>query len=249
MIWRLDRAIHKPVRVEDQCRKPFYNSKADPKKAEGLFQSYEGLYGKLVTKIWAGEEAGSAHSYFGLIAFMVSLHFRNAAYENRTKEERITVYLNQEGEFLLQSLGVIVDPQEPSQEHLDMFMQHWRVRVMNAREPHLLTSDNPSHIFAQDGIPRLITLPVTPQCCAVAFDLRSFPNVWSQNLSMSDIGRLNRLQMRSCVDALFSSSALDPQDAATVRNEWKHQPPPPGFIGEEEWRPNYRAIEPFEFLG
>lgn len=247
-IWRLDRNICQLVTVEDQCRERFYNSEAEPAKAEKLFQNYENLYAQLACKIWAGEEAGSAHNYFGLIAFMLSLHFRNPSYKNLTKDERIVVYVNLEGEFLLQILGVVVDPNHPSREHLEMFTKCWGVRLMRAIEDFLVTSDNPAQIFHQEGIPRLITLPITPQCCAVAFDRRAFASVWSQELSKQDIERLNRLQVHSCVNALFSAAQQTTEDVQMVRGVWTKRNPPPGFVSDEDWRSNYRGIEPFEFL-
>ncbi len=247
-IWRFSSRLNKRVVVEDQCRERFFNSQSDPDRAEAVFQKYEDLYGRLAQRIWRGGQAGSERNYFGLVAFMVSLHFRNPAYANRTKDERIAVYVDLEGEFLLQSLGVRVDPAAPSREHLKLFTSAWAVRLMSAAEASLLTCDNPSQIFHVDGIPRLITMPVTPRCCAVAFDKRSFPSIYSQSLTMADIDRLNRLQICSCMEAIFSAEQATAADEAKIRILWGKRQPPPGFVDDREWRSNYRGLEPFDFL-
>jgi len=247
-IWRFSERLNKTVVVEDQCHERFYNSKSDPNGAEEIFQNYEGLYGQLAGQIWRGEPAGSARNYFGLVAFMVSLHFRNPAYANLTKDERITVYIDLEGEFLFQSLGVKVEAAAPSREHLELFTSTWKIRLMTADQANLLTCDNPSQIFHREGIPCLITMPVTPFCCAVAFDNRCFPAAYSQSLSGNDIDRLNRLQICSCQKALFSHQQLTADEDAKIRILWANRQPPPGFVNDEEWRPNYRGIEPFDFL-
>ncbi|SRR5579862_163483 len=248
-LYRLDRNFSGSVTVEDQCREDFYNSAASPVAAEALHQKYEDIYGKLATRIWAGENAGSEYNYFGLIITMLNLHFRNPAYENRTGDERISVYTNLEAEFLEQSLGVRPDPVSPSLEHLALFKKCWGVSLMKTVEPSLLTSDNPAHIFGEDNVPRLITLPITPQVCAVAFDRRKFPKVWSQDLSALDVGRLNSLQAHCCISAVFAAEEISPEDAVKIRDIWvKRREAPPGFIDALEWRPNYRGLEPFEFL-
>jgi len=248
MVWRLSSRINQDVVVEDQCYERFYNSESDPARAEAVFQNYEGLYGQLAQRIWRHEEAESQRNYFGLVAFMISLHFRNPAYANRTKDERIAVYVDLEGEFLVQSLGVRVNSLSPSLEHLQLFTDAWDVRLMTAEEAPLLTSDNPSMVFHQDELPRLIILPVTPGCIAVAFDKRCFPSIHSQSLTRADIERMNRLQIHSCVKAVFSSEQIKPDDEAEIRKCWTTRTPPPGFVDFENWGANYRGMEPFDFL-
>jgi hypothetical protein len=78
-----------------------------------------------------------------------------------------------------------------------------------------------------------VLLPVTPFCCAVAWDSR-FIRAICGDLQKEDQIRLNVNQLQHCTNFIYESSEPDPAELAVAQGTWKLREPPAGQVS-----PNY----------
>lgn len=240
-IWRLSGIDHQCVPVDSQCHERFFYSATDAAGAEQLFQTFEETYGGLVGRIWGESESRGDRDYFGLILMILSLHIRNPAYENRQRgTSRIEAYKLLEQQVVHHVL-MRGSPDVPTDQELLALLKHrWRVRLL-ATPPssNLITSDNPSvwYTATDSGDPHFMILPVTPLCCAVAFD-RGMIDVRGSLLTEQDVETLNKTQAKSMLNALYGHTPFAHEDLRAAPEYWQTHVPPAGFIDETFWDMN-----------
>lgn len=247
-IWRLDRSIHKEVPVETQCHERFFYSATEPVAAEVFFGESEELFGQIAQRVWQGLENRGFRDYFGLLIFMISLHLRNPAYRFDLAMSRLEGYKLLEQHvvhhvFLRGSAAALTDS-----ELLDLLKQNWRVRLLTFPESNLhqlVVSDNPSVWFSTNdsGDVHYIILPVTPHCCAIAFDC-STVEVECRPLRQSEVEVLNLIQAKSMINALYGPQPFSPQDQKEMPEFLGKRQPPSGWINAEEWKLNVLPHRP-----
>lgn len=242
MIWRLDQRIHKPVPTETQCHKRFFYSATDADEAEKFFQESEGFFGQVAKRLWQRLPCRGKRDYFGLIIFMISVHIRNPAYRVDLPLSRIGAYRLLEQQVVHHVLlrGRAAVPTDD--ELLAVLESNWVVLILTVPESDktlLVTSDNPSLWFTKDdsGDVHYLLLPVTPRCCAIAFD-RTKIDVERTSLNESEVETLNRFQCVSMLEAVYGSSAFSPEDEQAAPELWKRRTAPSGFINETDWQMN-----------
>ena len=231
-VWRLDDKLSKPVPVETQCVPKYFYSKLDPQGAEETFHEMESAYGVIAKKIWS-RTYPSKRDYFGLILMMLDLHCRNVVYENLTAKENLHAYkvrMHCMRTLMGDANAPLSDPQ---------FFERWKVTLCKTEDPSgLVTSDNPALFFTLDEISlHLVTMPVTPSCCAVAYDSR-FIKATDNHLSDEDGSLLNLYQVQNCFECLFTVSELNSEQQAFVRQQWSNRKTPLGCVDEKAWTPN-----------
>jgi hypothetical protein len=104
---------------------------------------------------------------------IISLHLRSPAYEVGQQRSRIEAYklLEQQAVHHVLVPG-FQDPVTP-ERLLAILKSRWRVRLLSCPlNSVLITSDNPSVWFTVNNSrdPHFMVLPVTPECCAIAYD-------------------------------------------------------------------------------
>ena len=236
-IWRFDEHEYVTKPVSLQCAADNFYSSTNRKGAEEMFHQLEDAYGRVIQKIKPGKIL-TQKNYFGLILFMLQLHCRNIVYDNRTAKERAHA-CNVCEELLLKLMG---DTNEPLS--YETFLNRWQVCLLQTKDDHeLITSDNPVTVFSSDetGQPHLVTMPVTPFCCAVAFDIRIF-RVTSCYLDVRDEAILNYYQVKQCHECLFTLTELSLEHQRNFRQQMKEIKKPCGYVSEtgweNEWKPN-----------
>ena len=93
-------------------------------------------------------------------------------------------------------------------------------------------------------------MPVTPLCCAVAFDDRFIEGI-GDCLSTEDGSLLNHYQVVHSYECLFAPTELVPEQRTFVRQQWKERTTDFGYIDYTVWVPNLIALppgDPFTFL-
>lgn len=244
-IWRLGGKGSQEVSVESQCHERFFYSASAPAEAEQFFQSFEGPYGELAQTIWRKEQNKNLKEYFGLILFMVSLHLRNPAYEIRQRNiARIDIYKLLEQQFvhhvLLRGSGKV-----PTNDELfDILKEKWRVKLFSTTTGALVTSDNPVLWYSMDesGDVHWILLPVTPYCCAIAFDHTTVA-VNGFELTASDEENVNREQTSSMIKALYAHEPFCPDVVSAAPEFWSRHQSPKGWIDADTWQMNVRRYK------
>ena len=245
LVWRFDEERNKPVPVETQCAPKHFYSKLDPKGAEETFHQMETAYGKIAQKIWFQTDP-SNRDYFGLILMMLDLHCRNVVYENLTTKENVHAYrvrMHCMRDLMGDANAPLSDPQ---------FFDHWKVRLLKTDDPSgLVTSDNPALYFTLDEIKlHLVVMPVTPSCCAVAYDSR-FIKATGNHLNVEDGSLLNLHQVEHCCKCLFTASELSSEQQAFIRRHWNDRTESIGCVDEQAWTPNlllFPDANKFSFL-
>ena len=239
-IWRLGHNSHEAVSVESQCHERFFYSASDPSSAEKLFQSSEKTYASLARLVWKWRQNRTDKEYFALILMIISLHLRSASYEVRQKRARIETYKLLEQQAIHHVLVPGSQNAITPEELFAILKSRWRGRLLSCPLDYtLITSDNPSVWFTvnNSGDRHFMILPVTPECCAIAYD-RSMLVVNGSVLSNTDVEVLNRTQVKSMLKALYSSIAFPEQYRSSVAKIWKTHTPPSGFIDETTWSMN-----------
>jgi Protein of unknown function (DUF4238) len=239
-IWRLNENAHKAVPVESQCHDRFFYSASDSLAAEKIFQAFEDMYARLVELIWKGRQNRTDKEYFGLILMIISLHLRNPAYEVRQHVARIDAYKLLEQQVVYHVLLPGSEEALKPEQLLAVVKRRWRVRLLSRLlGPTLVTSDNPSvwYTVNDSGDPHFMVLPVTPECCAIAFN-RDAITVEGSVLTKTDVEVLNQTQAKSMLKALYSSVAFCEQDQSAATGMWKARTPPTGFIDGTIWSMN-----------
>ena len=243
MIWRLDEQCHKRVPVKSQCAENYFYSASNAQTTEKMFQKLEWVYARIARKIWIHEEPAE-NDYFGLILMMLDLHCRNRCYANETGEANIHAY-HVRIHCLRNELLVGKGSQNVSDtELLSHLRATWQVRLLEpASGNELATCDNPSTWFTLDetsGL-HLIVMPVTPRCCAAAFDTR-YCHVTGGRLVSEDEALLNRCQVLVCGECLFTSRELSIEEQASVRRTWKEREKPSGEVDRKQWTVNLQRL-------
>jgi hypothetical protein len=129
----------------------------------------------------------------------------------------------------------------------------WRVRLFEpAAGNELATCDNPSIWRSLDDTLdlHLIVMPVTPHCCAVAFDSR-YCQVRGGRLASEDESLLNDFQISVCNQSLFTSRELSIEEQEAVRRKWKQREKLSGDVDREKWTVNIQRLHDdhsFKFL-
>jgi len=252
MIWRLDEQRHMRVTVRSQCAENNFYSSSDAKATEEMFQKFEGIYGRIAQKIWAREEPAK-RDYFGLILMMFDLHCRNRCYANETGEENIHAYRVRIHCLRNQLLMGKSSENVTDAELLTHLRATWKVRLLEPTSGNeLATCDNPSIWFTLDDTSdlHLIVMPITPYCCAAAFDTR-YCHVTGGRLVSEDEVLLNRYQVLVCGECLFTSSELSMEEQASVRRTWKEREKPSGTVDRKQWTVNLQRLSDcnsFRFL-
>jgi len=248
-IWRHDKERSVPVAVESQCAQEYFYSSRDPKGIEDMFRKQgENAYGQIAKKIWQREHSKNG-DYFGLISLIFDLHCRNIAYENRTRQEHRHAYevlIECLRDWILRRCPASIDPDQQFVEHIRAV---WRVRLsVTAGNGELSTSDNPALLFTlnETNDLHLAIMPVTPFCCAVAFDSR-FSKMIEGHLSVVDQSRLNRYQLSHCCDCVFTSNELSAEQQKFIREQWKKRERHSGYVDERECKINLLRLADGEF--
>ena len=237
-VWRFDEQGSALKSVKSQCAEFDFYSSTDREGTEKMFQQMEDAYGKVVQNIKSGKAPKDTKNYFGLILFMLQMHCRNIVYDNRTGKERVHAS-NVCEQLLLKLMG---DANQPLS--YETFLKRWQVRLLLTKDEHeLITSDNPVTIFSSDetGQVHLVTMLVTPFCCAVAFDVRIF-RVSGSHLNAQDEAILNYYQVKQCHECLFTLTELSFAHQQSFRQQLKEREKRCGYISENvlesEWKPN-----------
>jgi hypothetical protein len=237
-IWRLDANRSTPVTIESQCGPKYFYSKLNPNGAEKTFHEIEAAYGRIAQKIWL-RKPPSRRDCVGLILMMLDVHCRNIAYQNLTAGENLHAY-----KVRMHSMRDLMgDAGKPLSDH--EFLNRWKVRLFeNADHPNgLVASDNPVLFFTLDETDQLhmAIMPVTPLCCAVAFDARSIQAI-GDRLSVEDGSVLNHYEVVHSYECLFAPTELAPEQRAFVRKQWKARTNDFGYVDEKVWVPRLNFV-------
>ena len=103
----------------------------------------------------------------------------------------------------------------------------------------LITSDNPALWYSinESGNVHFMILPITPECCAIAYD-EAAVSVHGYQLSKKDVTVLNLAQSKSMLTALYSCAAFPEGDRTAAPDFWKRHQAPKGFIDDMDWQMN-----------
>jgi len=251
-VWRLDPTICVEVPVDSQCSDNYFYTKADSALAEEQFHELEQQYGLIARKIRQGQTRTPEEDY-RLILMMFDIHLRNRMYTNQTGNENFEAYKIRWSAFRSEILlpGAVSNPTDA--EVLDHLKNSWRVQLLQVNEQfELATSDNPSLWFSIDNSSSLhfVVLPITPACCAVAFDVRCI-RVHENKLSCRDTFNLNRHQICHSQGALYSSKKPTPEEKEMIIGEWHKREKPGGSTTDKKWTVNllrWRGRDHLSFL-
>jgi len=173
---------------------------------------------------------------------MISVHIRNPAYRIDLPLSRIGAYKLLEQQVVHHVLLRGSSSAPSDDELLAILESNWAVLILTVpdQEEHILvTSDNPSLWFTLDdsGDVHYLLLPMTPRCCAIAFD-RTKVDIHRTILNTAEVEALNKFQCISMLGALYGSTAFSCEDEKTAPDLWKLRKLPSGFLGESDWQMN-----------
>ena len=228
-LWRFDgqEIVHKSV--VSQCAEDYFYSSSDPK----FFQIMEDTYGTILDKRIKRGKTLTAKNRLGLILMMFDLHCRNPAYTNLTGKKNVDSY-----NALIHCLHILLGESGTplSSEQLFQHLRNtWRVRLLETScEPGLITSDNPALWFTFDETEdrkrlHFMLLPITPRCCAVAWDMR-FVRVNGCGLTRDDQTGISFGQIQHCTRFVYCSSKPSLDELPEARLRWKERERPEGQV-------------------
>jgi len=232
LVWRLNGDQSELVPVQSECAADWHNTVEDAAKVERMFGVLENNYSRIANRIWSNNGL-SEKQKLRLLVMMFELHCRNPAYENLMGKANIQAY-----EALTHCLRILIGGNGASisdTQHRKQLQAAWRVGLLHTScEPGLITSDNPALWFTFDDAQdtqrlHFMLLPVTPFCCAVAWDNR-LVRVTRGDLREKDQIRLNHNQLQHCTNFIYGSSEPSPDEVAFCRNEWARREPPVGEV-------------------
>ncbi len=215
--------------VKSQCAEEYFYSSSDP----AFFQTMEDTYGRILDKRIQRGKTLTAKDRLGLILMMFDLHCRNRAYTNLTGEKNVDSY-----NALIHCLHILLGENGAplsSEQLLQHLRNTWRVRLLETScEPGLITSDNPALWFTFDETEdkqrlHFMLLPITPRCCAVAWDMR-FVRVNGSDLTKDDQTRLSFGQIQHCTRFVYCSSKPSLDELPDARIAWKERERPAGQV-------------------
>jgi hypothetical protein len=252
LIWRVNDHQSDPVPVESECADDWHYTVEDAAERERMFGVFENKYKHILDRIWSNKGFKKKQK-LPLLLMMIGLHCRNPAYVNLTGKANIHAYdvLVHCIRKLIGGNAAISDSQ--LRNHLKTT---WEVELLHAScEPRLITSDNPALWFTFDDTPgtaqlHLMILPVTPSCCAVAWDTR-FARVTCGDLQGIDKIRLNHDQLQHCTNFIYGPSEPSPEELTFCRNEWNEREQPSGEVSSQYCEFNFLQLEhgtSFNFL-
>ena len=249
-IWRLGEPSNTRTKTERQCVESHFYSKLHAKHAEDLFHHYEEIYAHIKGLLRDQVAPKTLGEYFGLMFSIISLHLRNPSYQNRTHAETIEAYLNLEPQFLHRLLRFEEGATMTHDSMVEKLKERWRVSVVRTEsDVTLVTSDNPAHVYVlrRNEPPVMMTLPITPTTCAVAFDEKSLHV--RHIISASDAGYLNASQAFYCQKAVYSHEETQGDIRAFLVKYMSKRQQASGFIARNGWAPNTLKLgTQFEFV-
>jgi hypothetical protein len=249
-IWRVSHPFIGRVKTVKACWEPFFNSKANPEQAEGMFGHYEGKYADFAKRVSARQPPNDWPTHFAPLIQMISLHLRNPAYANRTGEERARIYPNMEVEFWTTVIPPDSDPERLLETALLTLMDAWDVCVLETSEGSFVTSDNPVRLYAacDDTPPTILMMPVNPSAYAVAFR-KSHWMLSNPTIGRLDYLRLNTHAVRYCQQSVYCNVEPEADEKVVFLEELKKRHASPGFFGDEIWCINrIPLVQRFDFL-
>jgi len=209
-----------------------------------VFNNMENDYPLIVEKMMNGEVLSEEESY-KFIIIMCDLNIRNAAYENQTDKENKEVYTAIARAFAENVFGQAEGGRTDSQGMLHCIAAHWRLQLFCSESSEkFITSDNPSRVFdnPKTGRPVMIYLPIHPDYAAVAYDKRHLAVV-GNDISNDALGELNGLQVKHCVQHVFSDHDIltgDDQESAERLKILLTRERPKRYVTKEgAWKPDF----------
>lgn len=220
-------------RVKSECGEDWHYTLDHARERENMFGVLENRYGLILSRLLSNKPLSDKMKR-ELILMMFELHCRNPAYRNLTGKPNIFTY-----DTLVHCLRILLsNNDEPiSREQLqDLLQTVWHVNLLRTScEPGLITSDNPSLWFTLDVDSRekkrlhFTLLPVTPSCCAIAWDSRSC-QVTRSDLNKDDQKYLNLYQLGHCTNFIYGPVASSPAELELERLSWNRRKPPSGKV-------------------
>jgi hypothetical protein len=251
-IWRTGMNGQTRGPVDSFCSADYFYSKEDAERVEREFGQMEAFYGGLGGKFWRSENPRNERDYLGLAIMMFDLHLRSAAYA-RQPRDNYKDYLVRTSGFRNQLLFGQRDKSSTDGEVVDHFRENWSIRILEAGPGRsFLPSDNPSLLFhacSSDTV-QLVLMPLTPRYYAVAFDHRAFGFV-SIAATRDDETKLNQLQVKHCIDCIFSAEQLSDEQIQGVQKLLGTRQPRPVCELDDAWIANTHRIpagEDFNFI-
>ena len=253
LIWRLNADQSELVSVESECAGDWHYTVDDAAKGERMFGVLENKYSHIADRIWSNKGL-SEKQKLPLLLMMFELHCRNPAYKNLTGKARIQAY-----EALINCLRILIGGSDASISNAQLRRQLqkvWEVALLDTScEPGLITSDNPALWFTFDDTQDsqqlgFMLLPITPLCCAVAWDNR-LVRVTSSYLREEDQIRLNRNQLQHCTNFFYGPSQPSADEEAFCRGKWNMREPPAGEVTSNYCEINFLKLKDgtgFSFL-
>lgn len=252
LVWRVSETHAGQVPVGSQCQEDYFYSKDRARLCESYFDQIETIYGALLARLARGEKLVSS-DLFRFFLCAVDFYARGTKFRANSEREEFELYLHRTEIFkrklISQSLSGASDA-----DRRDFVLAQWDFGVVRfPPEAALLTSDSPSiwlsSSVAQEELHGVV-MPMTPQACFVGARRDTYRITESTILS-DDSAVMNHNQIENCVDAVFCSENLSPDDVATVRKRLARRsvitPNPQGWTLElidYDLNPNLSFLQP-----
>ena len=223
-----------PVTVESQCVETHFYSKARAKEVEEDFQRFENMYAPLVRELQTGKL--SQESNFDAFRFMLHLHARNKAYENRTDAERAEQYRKIRDTLMGLAVG---SEQESVDAAAAILRKRWRVLTVRwpNEEVSFITSDHPVLIWAADSGPMLLFMPVLPSIGIFCYRPEQVAVVGS--MTPDDVTALNLYQCGQSLQAVYSRDAATDDEREMLAAYMQARRPERGYAAETAFSAEY----------
>lgn len=130
-VWKFDGEAHDHVRLENECSSFYFYTKANAKESEAGFQILEDDF---IAFLQNGVKAEKLNrkEHFSLIFLMFVIHFRTAAYLNKTGMERIDAFNRTISTFLTSEIVGLEERDATLEEILQAFTRDWRLLLIKA---------------------------------------------------------------------------------------------------------------------
>lgn len=241
-VWRFDGRTQRLVRVVSQCSEDYLYSMEKAAQTEKMFQRGEDAYCQCVDKLKTRQPL-SGKDFGDLVLMMFDFHLCNAAHKNLTGKEGIDAYRLRNRIFVGKILLGREDGQITTADIADHMEKNWSVQIVSAMPNSMfITSDHPS-VWTLVNTPsvepkpdlHLVTLPLTPNCTAVAFDRRVLQIVSGQATS-DDEGTLNIGQIENAERCVYASNPLTDAQMAVVQSHFARKTNSPSEVRETTWK-------------
>jgi Protein of unknown function (DUF4238) len=244
-VYRLgDNGNFSKVKVESQGFNKYHYSQSEAQTIEQLLQKREVRYPELIRKI-VNQQPLTMNQKFNLSLIIISWHFRNAAYENKSRFENGIMYQNILFTFLKMVAG-LRERKDVGEEEVKQWVKKnlafEAVAIPNSFAERLLTSDHPFILLCDDSQKFLFAVvPLTPQLLGFVYDTNKIRHI-SRIATSRDIQSLISLQIFQSKSTLYSSVNLPESSRHVLSNQirdYRRDQESRGYWSENDWRPEW----------